>query len=43
MFEGYAHAPPVGTKFRIFAKETDREGGPSFLYTHHSWPYEIVG
>lgn len=32
----------VGTKFRIYAKETDREGGPSFLYTHHSWPYEIV-
>jgi hypothetical protein len=33
---------PVGTKFRIFAKETDREGGPSFLYTHFSWPYEVV-
>jgi hypothetical protein len=33
---------PVGTKFRIYAKETDKEGGPSFLYTHHSWPYELI-
>jgi len=33
---------PVGTKFRIFAKEVDREDGPSFLYTHFSWPYEVV-
>ncbi len=34
---------PVGTKFRIYAKETDREGSDPFLYTHHSWPYEVVG
>jgi hypothetical protein len=33
---------PVGTRFRIFAKETSKEGGPPFLYTHHSWPYEVV-
>ena len=32
----------VGTKFRIWAKETDREGGNPFLYSHFSWPYEIV-
>lgn len=32
----------VGTKFRIWAKETDREGGKSFLYSHYNWPYEIV-
>ena len=33
---------PVGTKFRIYAKETNREGGKPFLYTHFSWPYEVV-
>lgn len=33
---------PIGTKFRIYAKETNREGGATFLYTHFSWPYEIV-
>ena len=33
---------PVGTKFRIYAKETSREGSPPFLYTHFSWPYEVV-
>lgn len=36
------HQHPVGTKFRIYAKETCREGGESFLYTHFKWPYEIV-
>ena len=33
---------PIGTKFRIYAKETDREGSPPFLYTHFSWPYEVL-
>jgi hypothetical protein len=33
---------PIGTRFLIYAKETDREGSPPFLYTHYSWPYEIV-
>lgn len=33
---------PVGTKFRIWAKETDKEGGKPFLYSHFDWPYEIV-
>lgn len=33
---------PVGTKFRIYAKETDREGGTPFLYSGPKWPYEIV-
>jgi hypothetical protein len=36
----YAH--PVGTRFRVYAKETSREGSPPFLYTHFSWPYEVV-
>ena len=30
-----------GTKFRIYAKLTDREGGKNFLSTHHSWPFEV--
>lgn len=33
---------PIGTKLRIYAKETDREGGKPFLYSHFSWPYEVV-
>jgi hypothetical protein len=33
---------PIGTKFIITAKLTDRGGGGEFLSTHHSWPYEVV-
>lgn len=33
---------PVGTIFKIEAKITDREGSPPFLYTHHTWPYEVL-
>ena len=33
---------PVGTRFRIWAKLTDREGGGEYLYTSWRWPYEIV-
>lgn len=33
----------VGTKFKIWAKETDRDGGKPFLYSHFNWPYEVVG
>lgn len=33
---------PVGTKFLIYAKLTDREGGTPFLYSHHSWPMKII-
>ena len=32
---------PVGTRFRIKAKITDREGTP-FIYSHYKWPYEVV-
>lgn len=32
----------LGTKFRIWAKETDREDGKPFLYSYHGWPYEVV-
>jgi hypothetical protein len=33
---------PVGTKFRIRAKLTDREGGGEFLYSYFGWNYQIV-
>lgn len=33
---------PIGTRFRIYAKETRREGGKPFLYSHFNWPYEVV-
>lgn len=33
---------PVGTKFRLQAKLTDREGKGDYLFSHHSWPFEIV-
>lgn len=35
-------AYPIGTKFRIWAKEADREGGKPFLYSHFDWPFEVV-
>jgi hypothetical protein len=34
---------PVGTRFRITAKLTDRVGGGEFLHTHHNWPFEVLG
>lgn len=33
---------PVGTRFRILAKITDREGGGEFLYTSYRWAYEVL-
>lgn len=33
---------PLGTKFRIKAKITQREGGTKFIYSHYSWPYEVL-
>lgn len=33
---------PIGTKFLIWAKETDREGGKPFLYSRFDWPYTVV-
>ena len=32
----------VGTRFRICAKLTDKEGGQPFLYSRYDWPFEIV-
>lgn len=36
------HQHPIGTRFQISAKLTDREGGGSFLYSHHSWPMKVL-
>ncbi|MEC9344033.1 MAG: hypothetical protein VYD64_09325 [Pseudomonadota bacterium] len=33
---------PIGSKFKVYAKLTDREGGKDFLYSHHSWPLELI-
>lgn len=33
----------LGTKFRLKVKLTDKEGGSDFLYSHHSWPYTVLG
>ncbi|HAW58392.1 MAG TPA: hypothetical protein DCX03_05175 [Bacteroidales bacterium] len=33
---------PVGTKFLLQAKLTDRENGGEYLYSSFRWKYEIV-
>lgn len=33
---------PVGTKFMLQAKLTDREGGGEFLYSSYRWKYDVV-
>ncbi|WP_413728471.1 hypothetical protein [Sodalis sp. RH19] len=33
---------PVGTKFKIRAKLTDREDGGEYLYSSYRWAYEVV-
>ena len=34
---------PVGTRFRIKVKLTDREGGRQFLYIYFGWKYDVIG
>lgn len=33
---------PVGTKFKIKAKLTDREGSGEYLYSYFRWNYEVL-
>jgi hypothetical protein len=33
---------PVGTKFRIKAKLTDREDDGEFLYSYFGWKFEVL-
>jgi hypothetical protein len=33
---------PAGTRFRIRAKLTDREGGGEFLYSYFGWAFDVI-
>ena len=33
---------PVGTRFRLKAKLTDRKDGGEFLYSYHGWHVEVL-
>lgn len=33
---------PVGTVFRIKAQVVEHDTGTKFLYTHFSWPFEVI-
>jgi hypothetical protein len=33
---------PIGTKFRIKVKLTNREDGTPFLYSHYKWNCEVI-
>jgi hypothetical protein len=33
---------PIGTRFRVRAKLTDRKGKGEFLWMHHTWPFPVV-
>ena len=35
-------AHPIGTRFRVYAKLTDREGGGEFVHTNHAWDVEVL-
>jgi hypothetical protein len=36
-------AHPLGTRFLVYAKLTDREGGNDFVHTNHAWDVEVLG
>jgi hypothetical protein len=33
---------PVGTRFRIKVKLTNKEGGRDFLYSYYGWSHEVI-
>lgn len=33
---------PVGIKFKLQAKLTDREDGGEYLYSSYQWPYKVL-
>ena len=33
---------PVGTRFKIKAKLTDKDGGSEFLYSYFGWKFEVL-
>lgn len=36
-------AHPVGTRFRMRVKLTDRKRGGEFLYSYHGWSVDVLG
>lgn len=33
---------PVGTRFRLKVKLTDKQGSAPFLYSSYKWPFKVV-
>lgn len=40
--KGLSRNYPVGSRFRIQVKLTDREGGGEYLYSYWGWDYEVT-
>lgn len=40
--KGLSRNYPVGSRFRIRAKLTDRLGGGQYLYSSWQWDYEVI-
>jgi hypothetical protein len=36
-------AHPLGTRFLVYAKLTDKEGGNDFVHTNHAWDVQVLG
>ena len=36
-------AHPIGTRFLVYAKLTDRDSGGEFIHTNHAWDVEVLG
>ena len=36
------NAHPIGTRFRVNVKLTDKEGSEPFLHMHHNWAHDVV-
>src|SRR5262245_13671865 len=34
-------AHPIGTRFLVYAKLTDKEGGNGFIHTNHAWDGQL--
>jgi hypothetical protein len=37
------HAHEIGTRFLVYAKLTDKDGGNEFVHTNHAWDVEVLG
>jgi hypothetical protein len=33
---------PIGTRFRIKVKITQKQGGTKFIYSHYLWKFEVL-